>query len=272
MKVMKTARWALALVLPLVASAGNASSASNTNGAYAYNAPGVTDISWPLFLDTDETIKVERKGSSSSNYYWQLTGTGSHASFWGGLSNGLNLGSESVKYQANFNSAGKLITSMGSKTLNNYLEIKGSLPAGTFGGTSWTAQPYQTLLKADLLDVNPGNGAPDLIGNYAGIALGFNTKFTGGWVANNAGLTGGSTGESLWLAGLSNGFQNLVKALDGNSGNGTLSSLIGSSKTINGVASVASVPVPGAVWLFGTGLMSLLASRRKRAGSPRFAV
>ncbi|MDD1622608.1 MAG: PEP-CTERM sorting domain-containing protein [Methylococcaceae bacterium] len=271
MNVMKNARWALALVLPLVASAGHASSYSNTNGAYSYTASGVADLSWPLFLDTNETIKVERKGSSS-NYYWQLTGTGSTASFWGGLSNSVNLGSESVKYQANFNSSGKLITSMGSKTLSNYLEIKGSLPAGTFGGTSWTNQPYQTLLKADLLDVKPGNGTPDLIGNYAGVALGFNTKFTGGWVANNTGLTGGSTGESLWLAGLSTGFQNLVKALDGYSGNGTLSSLIGSSKTITGVVSVASVPVPGAIWLFGTGLMTLVASRRKNTGSSRLAV
>ncbi len=266
MKVINHARWALALVLPLVTSVGNASSSSNTNGAYAYTAPGITDLSWPLFLDTNETIKINKNGSGSTSY-WTLTGTGSTTSFWGGLFNHVNLGSDSVKYQANFNAAGQLITSMGSKTLSNYLQIDGSLPAGTFGGTSWSAQPNQLLLKADLLDTNPGNGTPDLIGTYAGAALGFNTHFTGGWVANNLGLTGGSTGESLWLAGLSSGFQNLVKALDGNSGNGTLSSLIGSSKTITGVVSVASVPVPGAVWLFGTGLMTLLASRRKAAGA-----
>jgi hypothetical protein len=271
MKAMKNARWALALVLPLVASVGHASSSSNTNGAYSYTAPGVTDLSWPLFLDINETISVEKKGSGS-NPYWTLSGSGATTSFWGSLFNHVDLGKDKVKYQANFNAAGQLITSMGSKTLSNYLEISGSLPAGTFGGTSWAAKPNQLLLKADLLDVNPGNGTPDLIGTYAGVALGFNTKFTGGWVANNAGLTGGSTGESLWLAGLSSGFFNLVKALDGNNGNGTLGSLFKSTKTISGVVSVASVPVPGAVWLFGTGLMSLLASRRKRAGSSRLAV
>lgn len=268
MKASNYARWLLAIVLPLAASAGNA---SLTDGKYTYTAPGVVEPSWPLFLDTNETIQIERKGSGS-NSYWQLSGVGSTTSFWGGLTNSVNLGSESVKYQANFNAAGQLITSIGSIKLNNYLEIKGSLPKGTFGGTSWSAQPNQLLLKATLLDAIPGNGTPDLIGNYAGSALGFNTKFTGGWAANNPGLTGGSTGESLWLSGLSSGFKNLVKALDGNSANGTLSSLIGSSKTITGVSSVAAVPVPGAVWLFGTGLMAVFVGRRKGLGSSRLAV
>lgn len=263
MKMIKYGRWVLAMVLPLVAGAGNAAT-TLTDGKYTYTAPGVVEPSWPLFLDMGETVKVARKGSGS-NTYWQLTGSGSSASFWGGLSNYVNLGKESVKYQANFNAAGELITSIGSTTLSNYLEIKGALPAGTFGETSWGNQSNQTLLKADLLDANPTDGAPGLIGTYNGIALGFNTKFTGGWAPSIPGLTGGSTGESLWLAGLSSDFYKLVKALDGNTGNGTLSSLIGSSKTIYNVSSVAAVPVPGAVWLFGTGLMTLVASRRKAA-------
>ncbi len=267
MKGIKNARWALALVLPLVASAGNAAT-SLTDGKYNFVAPGVVDASWPLFQDTNETISVERK-SVGSTYYWQLKGEGSTASFWGGLSNFVNLGSDKVKYQANFNAAGQLITKIGTTNLNNYLQIYGSLPAGQFGGTSWTAQSSQLLLSATLLDATPADGQPGLIGISNGSALGFNTLFTGGWAANNPGLTGGSKGESLWLfASTSNsGFKNLVSALDGNSGNGTLSSLIGSSKTIYNVTSVAAVPVPGAVWLFGTGLMSLLAGRRKNVGS-----
>jgi len=262
MKVVKYARWAFALLLPLAATTGNAVA---DTVPYSYDATGVGAPSWPLFLDVNETIKIERKGSGSSTY-WQLKGTGSTTSFWGDVDNYVNLGSDSVKYQANFNSAGKLITSMGSTSLSNFLEIKGSLPAGTFGNTSWSAQPEQLLLSAKLLDTNPGNNTPDYIGTYGGFALGFKTQFTGGWAANNPGLTGGSTGENLWLAGLSNGFLDLVNALDGNNGNGSLSSLIGSSKTIKNVVSIASVPVPGAVWLFGTGLMGLLAGRRKAAG------
>jgi len=264
MKVIKYGRWMLVVVLPLVAGAGNAAT-SMTDGKFTYEAPGVGEPSWPLFLDTNETIKISKKGSGP-NTYWQLIGSGSSASFWGSLTNHVNLGKESVKYQANFNSAGELITSIGTTTLKNYLEIKGTLPAGSIGETSWNDLPYQTLLKADLLDANPGNGSPNLIGTYGGVALGFNTKFTGGWAPSIPGLTGGSTGENLWLAGVSSDFLKLVKALDGDGSNGTLSSLIGSSKTINYVSSVAAVPVPGAVWLFGTGLVTLLASRRKNAG------
>lgn len=277
MKVIKRGRWALALVLALVASAGNAAT-SLTDGKYTFIAPGIANPSWPLFLDASETVKVAKKGSKS-NPYWQLTGTGSTTSFWGGLSNSVNLGKDSVKYQANFNAAGQLITSIGHTKLSNYLEIKGGLPAGAFGGTSWKKQSNQLLLKATLLDANPGNGTPDLVGTDADSALGFDTKLTGGWAAKNLGFTGGSTGESLWLFGVSSGFKDLVKALDGDNGNGTLSSLFGKSKTIKGISSVAGVPVagvspgaavvplPGAVWLFGTGLMTLLASRRKGAGS-----
>lgn len=265
MKVINYARWLLVIALPLLVSTVNAS-VSPTDGRYPYTAPGIVDPSWPLFLDTNETVKVQKNGSGS-NSYWTLTGTGANTSFWGGLLNHVNVGNDSVKYQANFNSAGKLITSMGSTALTNYLEINGSLPAGNFGGTSWSAQPNQLLLKATLLDKNPGNGTPDLIGTFAGSALGFNTKFTDGWAPSVPGLTGGSTGESLWLAGLSSGFQNLVKALDGNNSNGTLTSLFGSTKTITGVASVSSVPVPGAVWLFLTGMMTLLGFNRKKASS-----
>ena len=114
-----------------------------------------------------------------------------------------------------------------------------------------------------MTDINPSNGVADRIGTYGPFAIGFNTQFTGGWATTIPGLTGGSTGESLWLAGFSTEFSNLVKALDGKSGNGTLASLFGSSKTIRGVFSVASVPVPGAVWLFGSGLMTFFAGRRK---------
>ncbi|MEQ1621180.1 MAG: hypothetical protein ABL919_07210 [Methylococcales bacterium] len=269
MKFINYARWGLALALPLAASTGFAS----PYGLPSYSAPNVPAPSLPAFVDTNETVKIQ-KLTSGGNTYWKLTGTGKNTVFstlnststW---FNSYNLGSDSVKYEANFNSAGKLITSMGSTTLTNYLQINGSLPAGSHAGTTtWTAKSNQLLLKANLLDINPGNGAPDNIGTFAGAAIGFKTAFTGGWAPTVAGLTGGSTGESLWLAGLSADFLKLVKALDTNTGNGTLSSLFNtSSKTITGVVSVSSVPVPGAVWLFLTGMMAVLGLNRKKGNS-----
>lgn len=261
MKISKYKRWLVGFAMLL---AGTLAHADGT--PYAYNAAGVGDPSFPFFLGTNDTISVKKTGSGA-NTYWTLTGTGTSSTLFGSLFDSFNLGNETVKYVANFNSAGKLITSIGNTVLSNFLEIKGSLPAGNIGGTSWSAVPNQLLLSAKLLDVNPGNNTPDLVGTFGGLAVGFKTQFTGGWAIQNNRLTGGSVGENLWLAGLSSGFLNLVNALDGSTSNGTLGSLFATNKTITGVVSIASVPVPAAIWLFGTGLMSLLASRRKSAAA-----
>jgi hypothetical protein len=258
MNLFKTMTWTLALALPLTVGLANASQTT----PYPFNAPGIVEPSYPYYLDTKETISMKKIGSGS-DAYWRLTGSGSAASFFGAQDNNYNLKNEKIKYVANFDANGNLITSIGNKTLANYLEIKGSLPAGQIGNTSWDRVSNQLLLRADLLDSNVANDDPDLIGTYDGWALGFKTKFTDGWVMDQSGLTGGSTGESLWLFGQSHDFQDLVNALDGDESNGTLRSLIDRSKTIERVSSVSSVPVPAAAWLFGTGLVTLLAKRRK---------
>jgi len=224
MNVVKQAQWALALVLPLSASIGNAAVAP----PYPFNAPGIVSTSYPYFLDTGESISMKKMGTGANTYY-QMSGSGSTTSFFGTSTNSYNVTKDSVKYVANFDLNGRLITSIGNKVLNNTLEIRGALPAGSIGNTSWNALPNQLLLSATLLDNNFANGTPDLIGNYGGYALGFKTQFTGGWAPSQPGLTGGSSGESLWLFSQGADFQNLVKALDGISSNGTLSSLIGNS-------------------------------------------
>ncbi len=248
MKVIKSVRWALVLLLPVFASTGNAS--------------GIVPSSYPLFENIYDTILVREQtvytSPNTSDSYWTLTGTGSTSLFMGGLTNFVSVGDATVHYQANFNAQGQLITAIDGIKLNNTLEITGSLPAGTFGGTSWTAQPNQMLLSADLQGVNKVSGTPDAIGTSNGNALGFNTHFTGGWAANNPGLTGGSQDESLWLLGLNPDFKNLVNFVDGK---GVLSPW----STYNAI-SLASVPLPAAVWLFGAGLMAILGARRKSAG------
>jgi hypothetical protein len=250
MKIIKSARWALVLLLPFFASTSNAAGTE------------IIPASYPLFENLYDTVLVREQtvftSPNTSDSYWTLSGTGSTSLFMGSLTNFVGVGDATVNYQANFNAQGQLITSIDGIKLNNTLEITGSLPAGTFGSTSWTDQPNQVLLSANLLGVNQTSSTPDAIGTSNGNALGFNTQFTGGWAANNPGLTGGSTAESLWLLGLNPDFQNLVNFVDGK---GVLSPW----STYN-VVSIASVPVPAAVWLFGTGLLALFGGRRKSAG------
>ncbi len=266
MNVIKYGWWLLSIVLLSFGCVGHASVVSSTGLLQTAAAIGAPNL--PLFLDTKETINVTKNGSGA-NSYWTLTGTGSHTSYFNGLFDSVELRDDSVKYQANFNAAGQLITSipsLGSSLLTNYLEINGSLPGGHHDGESSTSQPNQLLLKANLVGSASSN-TPD---TFTGFALGFKAEFTDGWAYDNLGLTGGSSTETLWLLGLSSGFQKLVRALDGDSTNGTLSSLFRSSRTITGVSSITSitaVPVPGAFWLFGTGFIALMVDRRKRADS-----
>lgn len=254
MNLLKTITLTLAMTLPMMASTVDAS----TN-LPPFDAPGIGAASYPNFLDTNGNITMKKMRADGESY-WQLSGKGSATSLWGADSS-YNVKNEKFKYVANFDSNGNLITSIGSKNLDNYLEIRGSLPAGQIGNTSWDKirNPNTLLLKADLTDFGI---------DLANSALGFKTLFTGGWAPSQPGLTGGSIGENLWLFSDeedNDRFMNLIYALDGIQGNGTLDSLIGKNKTIKHVSAIASVPVPGAVWLFGTGLAGLLAARRKHA-------
>jgi hypothetical protein len=270
MKGIKYAKLALVLALPLTAGYANADHSAGIFGMPSSSVNGIVAPSFPNFVDTNEVVTVKKFGSGAANTYWQIAGTGSTAIFDslnGKKFHSYNLGNENISYTANFDANGRLITSIGGTSLSNTLTITGSLRAGNFGNTSWDVQPNELLLSANLTDIHPGNGKADRLGTYGPFAIGFNTEFTGGWVTTIPGLTGGSTGESLWLAGFSSEFSNLVKALDGRRGNGTLASLFGSTKVIKGVFSVASVPLPGAVWLFGTGLIALLARRKTVAAS-----
>jgi hypothetical protein len=244
------------VVLLLAGVTGTAVAGIPVNGPYPFTAPGIGASSYPAFLDQGETITVSEV-STSAGSYWNMTGIGATTSFLGSPSNAISLGSgDSVEYQANFNLAGQLITSIGATQLANFLTISGALPAGSIGSTSWTAQPNQLLLSATLSGINNVD-SPDAIGVYNNAALGFKTTFTGGWVLNYPGLTGGSLDENLWLFSqtTNSSFNNLIDALNGN---GVLT-----AATIDNVSAVAAVPAPGAVWLFSAGFGFLAFNSRK---------
>ena len=281
MKVINYTPLLLVPVLLLSATEANAtplqSAGKLTNNKYFYNAPGVVGASFPSFQDNKQSVSVTKKGFGA-NSYWTLRGTSTGSSTSSLLTNynfrtkkdTLVAGDQKVTYTANFNSKGELITSAGSTKLFNSLKIYGTLDAFTFGDKKFSAQSSKLLLSADLLDSKANNSKSDLVGvfnnaKYGGYGLGFVTKFTGGWATQQKELTGGSKAESLWLFGSNNSFNDLVKALDANKANGTLNTLFRNNKTISGVSSLAAVPVPGAVWLFLTGMLTVLGFSRKKA-------
>ena len=253
MNAIKFGLGALAMLSVLAANVCYAGLES-PNRMFRFDAPGIGSPSWPMFMDQNGTIEITKNGSGV-NAYWTLTGTGDSTSFLGSFKNKYAVGDSAFEYVANFNAKGELITSIGNTTnLTNYLTINGSLGAGKIGKTSWDAIDNQLLLQADLVSVS----------TWKNKAIGFKTKFTGGWAVDPAlGFTGGSLGENLWLTSLSRGFRDLVKALDSDRHNHRLSSLFKNDTTIKGVKAIASVPIPGAVWLFGSAMMLLFANQRK---------
>jgi len=170
--------------------------------------------------------------------------------------------------------------------------ITGSLPASSsplFGsapsGVSWGAQGTETLLTANLTG--------DAV-DSANEALGFNEVITGGW-ADQPQFTSGDP-ESVWLYSLLGGFDGTrddqndqgnqgnsgcwkrglgCRHDSGHKGNSAWDRLLAELQSGHGlkpgkfsaVGSIATVPLPGALALLGSGLAGLagLARRRRRS-------
>jgi hypothetical protein len=168
------------------------------------------------------------------------------------------VGNESMNLTANFSSSGAFTS--GSYT------ITGSLPASsnpTLGsapnGVSWGAQGNETLLTANL--------TADTI-DSSDEALGFREVITGGWADQAQFFNGGP--ESVWLYSLLSGLSMASGETLGNSSwNNFLAELRSGhglqANTFLAIGSIATVPLPGALILLGSGLMGLggLARRRR---------
>ena len=140
-----------------------------------------------------------------------------------------------------------------SKFVDGLVSITGTTPGiSGVAGTTTTG----LLFSADLTDFG-----------FANSQLGFKTSFNPSWATNETTFTGGSTAEVLYLydqVGLATGHGSLT-ALTNALTAGNLGGVSGA--TFHGVQSIASVPLPLPVVLFGTGLTALMGFARKRRNS-----
>ena len=226
------------------------SSINSDNNAASANFPKPIDIDYSFNnrgLDVSVAPKIGGGG-------YTLTATNAgNINFYQNKAGVSSSGTGTYTLKANFDTTGTFNKNGSSLT------ITGSLN-DTLGGTGSTSSPTTKLYSAQLTDFGTDASTAEIA---------FKTSFNASW-SNQKKFTGGSTGESVYLfdqVGLNNG------------GHGRLSSLINALNTKNlasvsnqhfvGIESIASVPLPLPIVLFGTGLTALIGLGRKRLNATK---
>ena len=234
---------AFAGLTPILSSINSDNNANSAN----FSKPIAIDYSF-----NNRGLDVSVATKPGGGYILTATSAG-NINFYQNSSNVSTMGSgKGYTLTANFDKNSNFITTGSSLT------IVGTLNS-TLGGTG-TAQKSTNLFSANLTDFGT---------DASTAAIAFKTKFNPSW-SNQIKFTGGSTGESVYLfdqVGLNNG------------GHGRLSSLIAALNAHNlgsignqhfvGIESIASVPLPLPVLLFGSGLTALIGLRRKRLNATK---
>ncbi len=210
---------------------------------------GVSTI--PLAIDwrfSDRGLTVSVAGNGNSGYLLTAIGTGNitlnspspDTTSYAGTLTGTG-----YSLTANFNSNSQFVST------GSLFTITGNLASAPVGSTG---TPTGLLYSANLSSF--GTDASQA-------AIAFNTVFNPSW-SNQPMFTGGSKGEVVYLfdqVGLGTGYgrlSSLISAL----GSNNLSAVVGKSYTA--IESIATIPLPLPVVLFGTGLAALLGFGRKR--------
>jgi hypothetical protein len=230
--------------------------------------PSVVSPGYPDFLAANYSASLTAN-SQGSVYTLSIQGSNPNVGVFNFKNADYLVGNESIKLTANFDARGNLLTGKG---FTNSYEIDGSLAASsnpTIGsapaGYSWTAQPVEKLFSATLASVTVDSNDE---------ALGFKSTSFGGW-ANQKQFTGGGTpSESVWLFSLLSPLSSFSsQASAANKDWNTFLSEIKThsslkANTFYGIGSIATVPLPAALLLLGSGLLGFGGIARRRQGQP----
>jgi hypothetical protein len=229
-------------------------------------SPGYSDF-WAgnaqatLTGNSNGTFTLSIIGNSQTSGCGSQHGGNCSAAIFNFPSGAYLVGNESINITANFSSTGVL--SGGTYEIDGSLASSSNPTIGSApSGFQWSTVPVQKLFSTSLtaVTVDSTDGA-----------LGFKTANFGGW-ANQQQFTGGSTSESLWLYAITQWNNSWNQNNNLNMGNAAWNSFLAEIKghtqlkgaTFTNIASIATVPIPGALWLFGSGLAALGARFRRR--------
>ena len=275
----RTSKIAMAVVVVL---AGTSAAHAFTVPDFKGTDPSIGSPGYPDFsaLNLSASLTANR---SDTVYTLTIQGSNPNIGIFNFPNTAYLVGNEEVKLTAYFDSTGHLLTGSG---YNDSYEIDGSLAASskpTFGsklvGYSWATQPVEKLFSATLTGVTVDSKDE---------ALGFGSTNFSGW-ANQKQFTGtsGKDSESVWLYSLLSSLggsygSNMTSGTHwgggwgGSDWNNFLAEIKNhshlNSATFFGIGSIATVPLPAAFLLFGSGLLGLGGVlRRRRQSQPQSA-
>lgn len=237
---------------PLLSLTAGAVLFASASGAYAaVAAPGDPSLNNTHAGDTLLSLTLEELSSAKQPYFLlTVTGPAMSLNFSFDISGTTYDGTfGTFKTTAYFAPDGTLIadgapvTAGSLKTANNEVRIKGKLVESPEGKV-----PTQTLWTADLTEVDTGTSG----------AIGFGTDNFGGWADQySSGFP-----ESVWFVGMTGGDPDETKlaALTAMFASGSLSAF-----SSGDIGYIATVPVPAALWLFGSVLPAVVMIRRRAA-------
>lgn len=197
---------------------------------------GIPPAGFPHFENTASiTLTKQTSGGATTGYVLTSASRPGTFVFQYNPTNAYNV-SGTYSLTANFNASGGFA--------NGNLAITGSIPGYNGPGTAPTADPNQNLFSAKLVSF----GSDVVSDTVSPVALGFMTTDFTGWATQFSDASAESTYlYSFNVPGLMSMFNNPKFR----------------SITFQGMA-MTTVPIPAAVWLFGSGIAMLSCFRRKR--------